>query len=256
LRTVCASPDVNGAMVIYTPQGRTPVEVAKALIEEHSRCNKPLLTVWIGGDKIAQARQLLYDNNIPVFEFPEEAIKAYMYMCDYARNQQMLYETPGETPVEGASKYHLKTIIRRAIRNGLTSLSAEDADRFLNTYNITAVKPFGANTVEDVELSAERVGYPLVMKINSPDISHKTEVGGVVTNIRSKTEAVSAYRKMLERTRSAEPEARISGVNLFKMVEDYDYELIVGSKKDDVCGPIIAFGLGGVEAEFLQDVAV
>ena len=256
LRAVCASPDVHGAMIIYAPQGRAPLEVARALIAEHAGCSKPLLAVWIGGDRIAEARQLLYDNNIPVFEFPEEAIKAFVYMCDYARNQQMLYETPGETPIEGASKYHLKAIIRRAIRNGFTSLGAEDVDRFLSTYNINSVKPFGARNVGEVELAANRVGYPLVMKIDSPDISHKSDSGGVIADIKSAAEAVSAYGKMLEQARAVEPEARITGVNLFKMVEDYDYELIVGSRKDDVCGPVIAFGLGGVDAEFLQDVAV
>ena len=256
LRAACDSPEVNGAMVIYTPQGRAPVEVAKAIIREHSDCGKPLMTVWIGGDKIAEARQLFYDNNIPVFEFPEEAIKAYVYMCDYARNLQMIYETPGETPVEGASKQHLKTIIRRAIRNGLTSLSAEDTDRFLNTYDINTVKPFNAKDLEEVELGGERLGYPLVMKIDSPDISHKSDAGGVITNIRSKTEARRAYDEILDTARAREPDARISGVNLFKMVEDYDYELIVGSVKDDVCGPVIAFGLGGREAELFRDVAV
>lgn len=256
LRAACATHDVNGIMVIYAPQGRTPGEVAMTLIKEHPRCSKPLMTVWIGGDRIADARQLLYDNNIPVFEFPEEAIKAYMYMCEYARNQQMLYETPGETPVEGASRQHLKAIIRRAIRHGLTSLSAEDVYRFLSTYSVNTEKPFAAKSVEDVELGAERLGYPLVAKINSPDIDHKSDVGGVVIGISSRAEATLAYRKILDNARKRAPEARIAGVNLFRMVQDYDHELIVGSKKDDLCGPVIVFGLGGSDAELLRDVAV
>jgi acetyltransferase len=256
LKASCASPEVDAIMVIYTPQGRTPVEVAKALIKEHAGCRKPLLAVWIGGDRIAEARQLLHDNNIPVFEFPEEAIRAYVYMCDYAKNLQTLYETPGETQVEGASKHHLKAIARRAVRSGQFWLGAEDTDRFLNTYNISTVKPFAVREPQDVELQAEKAGYPLVMKIDSPDIVHKTESGGVIAGIRSKEEAVLAYHRMLEAVKSREPEARIRGVTLFKMIEDYGFELIVGSKKDDHCGPVIAFGLGGREAEFIRDIAV
>ena len=256
LKIVSAAPEVNGTMLIYTPQGRTPLEVATALIKERPVSGKPLLTVWIGGDKIAEARQLLCDNNIPVFEFPEEAIKAYVYMCDYARNLQMLYETPGETAVEEASKHHLKTIIRRAIRNGSPYLNAEDTDRFLNTYNIATVRPYSAKTAEEAELKAERVGYPLVMKIDSMDISHKTDVGGVITGIRCKEEVKDAFLKIVGSARGHVPEARINGVNLFKMIDGYDYELIVGSKKDDNCGPVVAFGLGGRDAEYFQDIAV
>jgi len=256
LRAVCASPEVHGIMVIYTPQGRTPMEVARAVIREQAECSKPLFTVWIGGDRIAEARQLLYDNNIPVFEFPEEAIRAYVYMCDYARNLRMLYETPGETPVEGASKQHLKTVIRRAVRNGRSTLSAADADRFLSTYGIASVKPHLVSGPEDVENAAERIGYPLVMKIEAPDIVHKSEAGGVVTGIMSNAEASLRYRQMLDAVRERAPEARIVGVNLFEMVSGYDYELIVGAKKDDHCGPVVAFGLGGREAELFHDIAV
>ncbi len=256
LRAVCSSPEVHGIMVIYTPQGRTPVEVARAIIREQAGCTKPVLTVWIGGDRIAQARQLLYDNNLPVFEFPEEAIRAYVYMCDYSRNLRMLYETHGETPVEGASKHHLKTLIRRAVRNEVSSLDAADTERFLNTYGIATVRPHAVSRPEDVEAAAERVGYPLVMKIESPDIVHKSDVGGVVTGIQTNAEASLRYRQILETVRTAAPAARITGVNLFEMVADYDYELIVGAKKDDHCGPVVAFGLGGREAELFHDIAV
>ncbi len=256
LRAVCACPEVHGVMVIYTPQGRTPMEVARAIIDERSRCAKPLLTVWIGGDRIAEARRLLNDNSIPVFEFPEEAIRAYVYMCDYTRNLRMLYETPGETPVEGASKHHLKTVIGRAVRNKLSSLGTADTDRLLNTYGISTVKPHAVSGPGEVEAIAERIGYPLVMKVESPDIVHKSEVGGVVTGIGSNVEANLKYQMMLDMVHKRAPEARIVGVNLYEMVGDYDYELLVGAKKDDHCGPVVAFGLGGVHAELFRDVAV
>ncbi len=256
IRTVSTCPDVNGIIAIYTPQGRAPVEVARTIIKEHLSCRKPLLAVWIGGNEIAEARQLFYDNNVATFEFPEEAIKTYMYMYEYARNLQMLYETPGKSGVEGAAQQHLKTVIKRTIRNGITLLSAENVDRFLSTYGIDAVKPLAVKDIRDVEVGAERTGFPLVMKVNSPDISHKSEVGGVITNIKSKAEAVLAYQKIMDNVENQRKNAKILGVNLFQYIEANGPELLVGSKKDINCGPVVAFGLGGRSAEYFNDIAV
>ncbi len=256
IKAVCTSPDVNGIIAIYTPQGREPIEVAQTIIKEHLSCCKPLLTVWIGGNEIAEARQLFYDNNIPAFEFPEEAIKTYMYMYEYARNLQMLYETPGKGGVEGASQQHLKTVIKRSIRNGMTLLDAENIDRFLSTYGIDAVKPLAVRDIHGVEAGAERIGFPLVMKIDSPDISHKSEVGGVITDIKSKAEAVSAYQKIMDNVGKQRKNAKIMGMNLFRHIDGDGLELLIGSKRDPNCGPIIAFGLGGRNAEYFNDIAV
>lgn len=257
IEVTAKDPAVNGLIVIYTPQGRArAVEVAPAVIAQAEKTSKPILTVWIGADTVADARQMFYEAKVPVFEFPEEAIKTYFYMWQYARNLDMLYQTPEESPLTGASKNHLKTVIRKAAREGRIQLSQEDAARFLNTYHIPTTMPYLAKTADEAALLATRTGYPVVMKVASADIIHKSEVSGVVCGVDSPEDVKTTFDAMLANVRKCRPDARLDGVSIHNMISKYDFELIVGAKKDDTCGPVIMFGLGGREAEFFKDIAV
>ena len=211
----------------------------------------------MGSGEVAQARQLFYENGVPTYEFPEEAIKTYLYMCQYARNLEELYETPEDLPLEaGAPKNYLKILTRNALREGRTLLSEEDSKKLLTTYGISSTTPHFARSAEDAAVLASGLGYPVVMKIASPDISHKSDVGGVRLNLASPNEVKQAFDEMMKSVRERQPEAKIEGVSIQRMITKYDYELIAGSKKDPVLGPVIMFGLGGTEAEFFKDVAV
>ena len=258
IEVVNKDPEVNGVLIIYTPQGgASPTETAKAITEYVKKARKPTLVALIGNAEVAKARQLLYESEIPTYEFPEDAIRTYLYMYEYARNLEILYQTPEELPIEmGAPKNHLKTLIRKAVSDGRTLLSGEDSRKFLTTYRIGSVSPRLAKNVKDVERIAQEIGYPLAMKISSPDIVHKSDVGGVILNIHSSDEAKKAFTDIIENVKGYRPDAQIDGVSVQQMITDYDYELIVGSKKDPSFGPVIMFGLGGVEAEFFKDVAV
>jgi len=249
---------VNGILVIYTPQGvMKPRDLAKALVNYAQRSSKPILTTMMGSEEVYKARKLFYEKNIPTYEFPEEAIKTYMYMYNYARNLEELYETPEDLPLNlGAPKNHLKILARNAIHGGNPLLSEEDSKKILATYGIRVVAPHFAETAQSATGVASGIGYPVVMKISSPDISHKSDVGGVALNLASDREVEEAFNNMMANVKQQQPSAKIKGVNIQKMVTGYDYELIVGSKQDPVLGPVIMFGLGGVEAEFFKDIAV
>jgi len=257
MEVIVKDPGVDGIIVIYTPQGRAgPTEVANAIIK-YAKSNKPILAAWMGNKKTVKARQLLYDNKIPAYEFPEEAISTYSYMYQYARNLESLYETPEELPLDsGPSKNYLKTLIRKAVKEDRTVLTEENSKKFLTTYGISAATAHVAKDGKDAVRIASQVGYPVVMKISSPDITHKSDAGGIKLNISSADEVQMAFSEIIENARKYKPDAAVEGVSIQKMITNYDYELIVGGKKDLIFGPVIMFGLGGIEAEFFKDIAV
>jgi acetyltransferase len=257
IEVIVKDPGVDGIITIYTPQGGAgPIEVAKT-ITNYAKSNKPILTTWMGDEEVAKARQLFYQSKIPTYEFPEGAIRTYLYMYQYARNLESLYETPEELPLDmGPSKNYLKTLIRKAVRVGRTVLTEETSKKFLTTYGISATTAYVAKDAKDAARIASQGDYPVVMKISSPDIVHKSDVGGVMLNISSADEVRKAFNEIVENARKFKPDAEVEGVSVQKMVTNYDYELIVGSKKDSIFGPIIMFGLGGIEAEFFKDIAV
>jgi len=257
MEAIVKDPGVDGIIVIYTPQGRSePTEVANAVIK-HAKSNKPILTAWIGNKEVAKARQLFYENKIPAYEFPEEAIRTYLYMYQYAYNLESLYETPEEFTLDsGPSKNYLKTLIRKAVKEGRTVCTEENSKKFLTTYEISSAIVYVAKGAKDAARIASQVGYPVVMKISSPDITHKSDAGGIKLNISSANEVQMAFSEIMENAKKYKPDADVEGVSIQKMITNYDYELIVGSKKESVFGPVIMFGLGGTEVEFFKDIAV
>lgn len=257
VRTCIADPNVDGLLVIYTPQGTTqPTLVAEAVAKIAADRRKPMLTVWMGEKSVLEARQVFYRNNIPTYATPEEAVKSYMYMYRYRRNLDLLYETPEELPVDFAPpKGHLKVLIRKAAKNR-TALTQPEVDRFLDAYNIPRAKGSLTKSVEQAAMVASDIGYPIVMKISSEDILHKTDIGGVITDIDSSEALKDAYKTLLDRARKAKPDAKIDGVYVQKMMSNIDYELILGAKKDRDFGSVILFGMGGIGVELLHDVSI
>ncbi|MCD6452992.1 MAG: bifunctional acetate--CoA ligase family protein/GNAT family N-acetyltransferase [Dehalococcoidales bacterium] len=258
IEAVLKDPGVSGVIIIYTPQGAAkPTQIARTIIKYIGKNDKPILVAMMGGEEVAEAKQIFCGNGIPIFEFPEDAVKTYLYMYKYARNLEMLYETPEDLPLErGAPKNYLKILARKAVMAGQSLLSEEDSKKFLTTYGISATIPYTASNAEEAVRVASRVGYPVAMKISSPDITHKSDVGGVMLNISSDSEVKKAFDEIIGNAKKHQPKARVDGVSLQRMVTKYDCELIIGSKKDLTLGPVIMFGLGGTEAEFFKDVAI
>lgn len=257
VKSCIADPEVDGLLVIYTPQGTTqPALVAEAVAKIAAGRRKPMLTVWMGEESVRNARDIFYKNDIPTYSTPEQAVKTYMYMYRYRRNLDLLYQTPEELSVDfSPPKSHLKVILKKAAieRKALTQA---EVDRFLDSYDIPRADGALAKTVEQASMIATEIRYPVVLKIASQDILHKTDVSGVITNINTANELTENYKLILERTRKAKPDARIDGVYVQKMVRDVDYELMLGSKKDEDFGSVILFGMGGIGVELLKDVSV
>ncbi|MCX6012538.1 MAG: acetate--CoA ligase family protein, partial [Chloroflexi bacterium] len=258
--------NVHGAVIIYTPQGSAnPANLARMIIKQVAKLDKPVLTVFIGDSKVSQAKKLLYDNNVPVYDFPEEAIKTYLYMYQYASNLEILYETPEESSVDVCvAKSLLKPVIDRALKGKSLLLGEDDSRKLLRAYDIPFPqfdsdannKSCIAVNAEDAVKLATAIGYPVAVKLSSPDVIHKSDFGGVFTDVISDNGVRKAFDQIIQNITMYKPDARINGVCIHPMVKNYDYELIIGAKKSELFGPLIIFGRGGQETEFFRDIAV
>ena len=160
-------------------------------------------------------------------------MRTYLYMYNYERDLQILHETPSELPVDEAPpKNHLKSLIRRVLREGNSVLTEEDSRKFLTNYGIPLNKTYMARTVEEAVSYADIIGYPVVLKISSPDIIFRQDVGGVVMGITTHPGLRREYDRLIERVKERNPGAVIRGVTVQKMIEVIDYEIILGAKKD------------------------
>ena len=258
LQVFLQDPGVDGILIIYTLQEtQQSKELATAIIELAKMSSKPIITAWIGGREVQEGREVLFQNHIPTYETPEDAVKAYLYMDHYRRNLEIQYETPAELSVDqGPSKNNLKAFIRRVFKDGRLVLNDEESNRFLTTYGIPTMQSEISLHGEDAISIAKQVGYPVVLKIVSPDIIYRMDVGGVVTGISSEDELRKEYDRLMERAREYAPGARIIGVTVQKMIEKIDYEIFLGAKKDKDFGSVIVLGLGGIGVQIFKDFSI
>ena len=251
--------NIDGILIIYTPQADA-VEIAKAIVEVYRNekyHSKTILTSFMGSGKVEEANHLLNANGIPTFPTPEQAVKTYLYMYQYKRNLELLYETPEELPVDvSPPKRPIIVIMRNAALKNRELLTEVEAKKILEYYNIPVVKTFAAKTPDEAVRLASSIGYPVVLKILSPQISHKTEVGGVALDLNSESEVREAYERIISNAKAHNPNAEILGVTVQRMVRKKGYEIIIGSKKDPIFGPVIVFGMGGISVDLFEDYAV
>jgi len=248
---------VDGILVILTPQEMTdPTGVAEKVATLSKKCKKTLLASWMGAEDIAEGQKVLESHQIPVYQTPEDAVKCFMYMYDYTRNLDILHETPSQIPHEFVpEKAKSKQLIDEVLADKRTVMTEFEAKQLLDYYGIPVIKNGLAKTENEAIKLAEKIGYPVVMKIASPDILHKTDVGGVILNIVNKEEAKKAYNKIMKSSKEQAPDADIRGVFVEQMLKR-KYELIIGCKKDPIFGPTIVFGMGGVAVEVFKDTTI
>ena len=251
-------PGVDGLLTICTPQDfADSEELAGALIEASGKIDKPLLTAWMGGKDVQRGRELMLKKGIPSYETAEAAVRAYIYMNQYERNLQLLQETPAELPLDEAPpKNHLKAIIRRSGRGDSLILTEDESRKFLHNYGIPVVTARTAETLDQAIDAANDIGYPVVLKVASPDIVFRQDVGGVITAIDSETTLRSAFERIMGGVKQLAPKAKVWGVVVQKMLERIDYELILGARKDGNFGAVIIFGHGGIGVEVINDFSV
>jgi len=249
--------DVDGVIVIYAPQGKASAkDAAKAVANVSNETDKPIVTSFMGAGEVEEGREILRKQNVPTRPTPEQAISAFMYMHRYARNLELLYETPEELPVNNQPPHHhLKAMVRKVLRSDRTTLTEVESKKFLDTYGIPISTTKIAESPSQAANLAYEIGYPVALKIHSHDITHKTDVGGVELNLQNKDEVEEAYKRIVSNAESHRPSANIIGVSVQKMVSNVDYELILGSKKDPLFGATILFGRGGTGVELYKDTA-
>jgi acetyltransferase len=256
---VLADKNVDAVLVIMTPQAMTnPNATAKEISTLVSSTNKPILAAWLGGQSMHEADDILVEAGIPSYKTPEQAIHAFMTMVSYSRNLETLYETPRDIPVEfTVDRERSREEFDRIIKENDTILSEETSKIILESYGIPSTRPWFASTAEEAVTIAEKLGYPVVLKIQSPDITHKSDVGGVILNLADDVQVRSAFKKITESALRNRPLARLEGVTVQRMAPSKDaVELILGIKKDSVFGTVLMVGMGGITAELFSDKAL
>jgi acetyltransferase len=248
--------NVDAVLIILTPQAMTqPSETAEAIVRFSDNTSKPIMAAWLGGANMRKGIHILNHAGIAVYDTPEQAIRAFMTLSNYSKNLDLLFETPREVPVEFT--YDREELRKKYVENIFPKgkfLSEDDSKMLINDYGIDSTHPELATTEEKAIEIANRKGYPVVMKIYSPDIVHKTDIGGVALNLESDDMIRATFRSMLEHISVKAPHARIEGVTIQKMIEARDsVELILGIKKDPVFGTVMMVGMGGVTAELFND---
>jgi acetyltransferase len=243
-------PAVDAIIVILTPQAMTqPAETARA-IAACNRRTKPILVSFMGGQNVMPGREELVASGLPDYESPERAVAALRAMCDYAA---WLRRPPRVVTRFPVNRRRAERIIQRHLKTREYEIGEASAKDILRAYDFT-VQPgqLAATAAEAVE-AAGKLGYPIVMKIASPDVIHKSDVGGVKLNLNSPTAVLDAYDLMMMRIGARMPDARINGVYVEKMCES-GREVILGMVRDPQFGPMLMFGLGGIFVEVMKDV--
>lgn len=255
---ICLKDDgVDGILVILTPQEMTDsAEIAEKIVELSKKTDKTILASWMGESDVKEGRKVLEKGNIPVYRIPEDGVRTFMNMYRYSRNLELLYETPATIPhaFEPRTEDNRK-LIDTIIKEKRNVLTEDEAKKLLSNYGIPTAKNAVAKSANSAGILSEEVGFPVAMKIMSPDILHKTDVGGVKLNITTKEEAKREFIRIKNSVKKKKPKADIRGVLIEKMSKK-KYELLIGSKKDPIFGPAIVFGMGGVSVEIFKDTNV
>ena len=257
VQTAGNTSSIDGILVIYSPKlGADPTRVAQALTQMHKSVGKPLFTCWMGDASVGEARNLLNAAGIPTFRTPEAGVDAFSNIANHHANQQLLQQTPpplsfglAKPDVEGA-----RLLIEGVLAERRQILTELESKALLAAFHIPVTKTILARNASEAMMIATQLGYPVVLKIDSPDISHKSDVQGVALNIGNATQVRDAYHDMVKRVTQLRPQARVNGVTVQNMsAQRRGRELYIGLVTDELFGPVITFGAGGTMIELIGD---
>ncbi len=254
-----AARDVNadGLLVILTPQDMTdPTKTAEQLKPYAHIEGKPVLASWMGGAVVQAGEQILNRANIPTFPFPDTAMRVFNYMWKYSYNLKALYETPELPTEEIPDRAAVERILQKARAEKRTILTEFESKAVLAAYRIPTVPTHLAASEDEAVEGAERIGYPVVLKLHSETITHKTDVGGVQLNLNNAEEVRAAFHRIREGVSKVSGEGHFLGVSVQPMVKLNGYEIIIGSSIDPQFGPVLLFGTGGTLVEVFKDRAL
>ena len=257
---VAKDPGSDGMLVIMTPQGMTdPTAIAENLKGYAKLDGKPILASWMGGNEVIAGEAILNSVGIPTFPFPDTAVRVFQYMWRYSYNLRGLYETPTMTDENGerADRSAATRIIEEVRESGRTILTESESKMLLQAYGIPVVETRLAPTEDEAVAAADAIDYPVVLKLNSATITHKTDVGGVRLNLADDTAVRDAFRTIQKNITRKVGSEHFGGVSVQPMISAKDgYELIIGSSLDPQFGPVLLFGTGGQLVEVFKDSAL
>lgn len=255
LEVVANDPNSDGLLVILTPQAMTdPTHTAEKL-KAYSQLGKPILSSWMGGNEVAAGTQILNQANIPTFPYPDTAVRLFNYMWRYSYNLRGIYETPSlpaDSDLFTPDRQMVEQIFQQATSNGRTLLTEYESKKLLAAYGIPTIATEIAKSDREAVEIADRCGYPVVLKLHSEIITHKTDVGGVRLNLGDAAAVSQAFAEIKSKVNSIDPVAFL-GVTVQPMVKLEGYELILGSSLDPQFGAVMLFGMGGQLVEIFQD---
>ena len=251
--------EIDGILVIHSPKtGCDAAAVAAALADFKARISKPLLTCWMGDASVGEARTVLNTAMIPTFRTPEAAVGAFGNIASFYQNQQLLQQTPpplstlAKPDIEGARLLIESVLAER--RNVLTEMESK---ALLSAFHIPVTKTILARNANEAMMIATQLGFPVALKIDSPDITHKSDVNGVALNVMNAVGVRDTYNDMMQAVKRHQPNARINGVTIQNMARHKrGREIYIGLVTDDPFGPVIAFGAGGTMIELMNDRAM
>ncbi|HKV24750.1 MAG TPA: bifunctional acetate--CoA ligase family protein/GNAT family N-acetyltransferase [Candidatus Acidoferrum sp.] len=250
-------PNCDGLLTILAPQGMTdPAQVAEGLKVHASVHGKPLLASWMGGPAVEPGVSVLNAAGIPAFSYPDSAVRAFKSMWNYTYNLRGLYETPfpaDDPAILSGRQERVSRMIRSVASSGRTLLTEFESKEILKLYGIPTVPTFLAKSESEAAAQASQIGFPVVLKLHSEIVTHKTDVGGVQLNLADEPAVRAAYRAIETSVVAKAGAAAFLGVTVQPMIRAEGYELILGSSIDSQFGPIILFGSGGQLVEVYRD---
>ena len=261
LEIAANNPNSDGMLVILTPQSMTdPTRIAEQLKPLASQERKPVLASWMGGLDVSAGEAILNHANIPTFAYPDTAARAFNYMWQYSSNLRALYETPAAVDESGAWKPDreaVKQIIGEARRENRSILTEFESKKVLAAYGIPVAQTIIAANPENAIEAAGQIGYPVVLKLYSETITHKTDVGGVQLSLANGHAVKAAFRAIEKSVTDKAGPQHFQGVTVQPMIQLKDgYELIIGASLDPQFGPVMLFGTGGQLVEVFKDRAL
>lgn len=259
LQALLADPQAGAVLFIHAPTAIVRSdEIAKACVPIARQATSRLMSCWLGDTSVAKARHLFREAGIANYGTPEEAVHAFDLLATYRRNQALLREVPAASECAPPKLDTARSIIATATAEGRDMLGEQEAKALLQAYGIDVVQTLATDASAESALpAADKVGYPVALKILSPEISHKSDVGGVRLGVRDANELREAAHDMLARVRQSRPEAHLTGFTVQSMAaRPYAQELIVGASVDPLFGPVLMFGQGGTAVEVVADRAL
>ena len=259
LELLLRDPNTDAVLVVHAPTANVDsADIARAIAPLAKGASRNVLSCWLGGDSVAGAREIASSAGMPTFDTPEDAVAGFLQIVHYRQNQNLLMQVPPSvSSIAASERGTARALVREALAAGRYLLSDPETKAILRAYGMSLVETRAAATVDEAVAAARGIGFPVAVKILSPDVMHKSDVGGVALDLDSEAAVRSAAQRVRKRLQELRPDARFEGFSVQAMARRPEgHELILGAATDPVFGPVILFGQGGIAVQVADDHAV